>query len=88
MGSKNKNAKRKDKREKEPKSEGDATDGVQDSGRQRHRNVITDSRFASVHSDPRFANLPKHKAKVAIDSRFDCMFTDKSFSSSSAQIDK
>ncbi|GFS35810.1 hypothetical protein Acr_00g0042220 [Actinidia rufa] len=88
MGSKNKNPKKKNKKEEEPKSEGGATDAVQDSGRHRYKNVITDSRFASVHSDPRFAKLPKHKAKVAIDSRFDRMFTDKSFSSSSARIDK
>ncbi|XP_030524084.2 ESF1 homolog [Rhodamnia argentea] len=50
--------------------------------------IITDSRFASVHSDPRFQRVPKHKAKVAIDSRFNRMFSDKSFSSSAAPLDK
>ncbi|GMP32077.1 hypothetical protein CsSME_00006001 [Camellia sinensis var. sinensis] len=84
MGSKNKNSKKDSKNE----SAG-ATKGAQDSGR-RHgsEKVITDSRFASVHSDPRFAKHSKHKSKVTIDSRFDRVFTDKRFSSSSAQIDK
>ncbi|KAF8012696.1 hypothetical protein BT93_I0757 [Corymbia citriodora subsp. variegata] len=50
--------------------------------------IITDSRFASVHSDPRFQRAPKHKAKVAIDSRFNRMFSDKSFASSAAPLDK
>ncbi|KAK1365254.1 NUC153 domain-containing protein [Heracleum sosnowskyi] len=50
--------------------------------------VITDPRFASVHSDPRFHNPPKHKSKVTIDSRFNRMFTDKNFTSSSTRIDK
>ncbi|KAL6960442.1 hypothetical protein U1Q18_038207 [Sarracenia purpurea var. burkii] len=86
MGSKDKNHK---KYKQKPKREGGATAGGQDSGcRHGIKNVVTDSRFASVHSDPRFAKLTKHKSKVAIDSRFHRMFTDKSFSSSSAQIDK
>lgn len=51
-------------------------------------NIIADPRFSSVHWDPRFQNVPKHKAKVEIDSRFDRMFTDKRFSSSSAPLDK
>ncbi|KAF7828993.1 Pre-rRNA-processing protein esf1 [Senna tora] len=50
--------------------------------------IITDPRFSSLHTDPRFREPPKHKTKVAIDSRFDRMFTDKSFSSSSAPVDK
>ncbi|KAF5735917.1 pre-rRNA-processing protein esf1 [Tripterygium wilfordii] len=50
--------------------------------------IVEDSRFASVHSDPRFQKVPKHKTKVAIDSRFDRMFTDKNFGSSSAPLDK
>lgn len=50
--------------------------------------VITDPRFASVHSDPRFQNPPKHKSKVTIDSRFNRMFTDKNFTASSTRIDK
>ncbi|KAM3709851.1 hypothetical protein ACJW31_02G205600 [Castanea mollissima] len=52
------------------------------------KKIITDARFASVHSDPRFQNVPRHKSKVAIDSRFDRMFKDKSFASSSAPLDK
>lgn len=52
------------------------------------KKISTDPRFASVHLDPRFSKLPKHKAKVTIDSRFDKMFTDKNFASSTAQIDK
>ncbi|KAG6594756.1 hypothetical protein SDJN03_11309, partial [Cucurbita argyrosperma subsp. sororia] len=53
-----------------------------------NKKIITDPRFSSVHFDPRFQNVPKHKAKVAIDSRFDRMFVDKRFGSSSAQLDK
>ncbi|XP_050128178.1 LOW QUALITY PROTEIN: pre-rRNA-processing protein esf1-like [Malus sylvestris] len=51
-------------------------------------NIIAGPRFSSVHWDPRFQNVPKHKAKVEIDSRFNRMFTDKRFSSSSAPLDK
>ncbi|KAL5557512.1 hypothetical protein UlMin_039748 [Ulmus minor] len=50
--------------------------------------LITDSRFAAVHSDPRFRKIPKHKSKVEIDSRFDRMFKDPNFVSSSAPVDK
>ena len=32
--------------------------------------VVTDSRFAAVHYDPRFQRFPKAKAKVEIDERF------------------
>lgn len=32
--------------------------------------VVTDARFAAVHSDPRFQRFPKAKAKVEIDERF------------------
>lgn len=52
------------------------------------KNIITDPRFVSVHWDPRFKNVPKHKAKVEIDDRFKVMFTDPRFSSSSAPSDK
>ncbi|KAH9710808.1 NUC153 domain-containing protein [Citrus sinensis] len=74
MGSKNKN-KRKNR----------SKDG---SDNNKNKKIITDSRFASVHSDPRFQNVPKQKSKVAIDSRFDRMFTDKNFASSTAPFDK
>jgi hypothetical protein len=50
--------------------------------------LITDPRFASVHSDPRFQTAPKHKSKVVIDSRFDKMFKDPRFSSENTRIDK
>ncbi|OIV93563.1 hypothetical protein TanjilG_04795 [Lupinus angustifolius] len=51
-------------------------------------NVISDPRFSSLHTDPRFRDAPKHKTKVAIDSRFDRIFTHKSFLPSSAPVDK
>ncbi|GAA0183405.1 hypothetical protein LIER_30821 [Lithospermum erythrorhizon] len=50
--------------------------------------LISDPRFASLHSDPRFREAPKKKSKVAIDSRFSRMFTHKNFASSKARIDK
>ncbi|KAL8251439.1 hypothetical protein R6Q59_035132 [Mikania micrantha] len=50
--------------------------------------LITDERFALSQKDPRFQDVPKHKNKVAIDSRFSRMFTDKNFSGSSARVDK
>jgi hypothetical protein len=52
------------------------------------KEVIEDPRFAMVHTDPRFREPPKHQTKVAIDSRFDRMFTHKSFLPSSAPVDK
>ncbi|KAK0604130.1 hypothetical protein LWI29_012320 [Acer saccharum] len=73
MGSKNKN--------KNQNKSRDGADGDE-------KEIITDPRFASVHSDPRFQRVPKRKSKVAIDSRFDRMFTDKNFASSSAPSDK
>ncbi|XP_071731242.1 pre-rRNA-processing protein esf1 [Rutidosis leptorrhynchoides] len=50
--------------------------------------VISDERFASSQKDPRFQDVPKHKNKVVIDSRFNSIFTDKNFSSLSARVDK
>ncbi|XP_028774571.1 pre-rRNA-processing protein ESF1 [Neltuma alba] len=50
--------------------------------------VVSDPRFSSLHTDPRFREPPKRKTKVAIDSRFDRIFTDKSFLPSSAPVDK
>lgn len=50
--------------------------------------LITDPRFSSVHWDPRFQNIPKRTSKFEIDSRFEPMFTDKRFGSSSGAVDK
>ncbi|KAK6287129.1 hypothetical protein POUND7_013308, partial [Theobroma cacao] len=50
--------------------------------------IITGARFASLQSDLRFQKVPKHKTKVVIDSRFNRMFSNKRFSSSSAPLDK
>lgn len=50
--------------------------------------MIDDPRFASVHTDPRFQRVPKRESKVTIDSRFNRMFTDKNFGTSSAPVDK
>ncbi|KAK9990114.1 hypothetical protein SO802_025099 [Lithocarpus litseifolius] len=84
MTSKKKNNKKQPKLNKD--SEPSPT--AQDSNNGGGKKIITDARFASVHSDPRFQNFPRHKSKVAIDSRFDRMFKDKSFASSSAPLDK
>ncbi|KAF8405449.1 hypothetical protein HHK36_010355 [Tetracentron sinense] len=83
MGSRNE--KNKKKRDKSKEKKGAAAAG-EASGH--GIKVITDARFSSVHSDPRFQKVPKHQSKVPIDSRFDVMFSDKSFSSSSAPLDK
>ncbi|KAK4417480.1 Pre-rRNA-processing protein esf1 [Sesamum alatum] len=50
--------------------------------------VITDDRFASAQSDPRFLEAPKKRSKVPIDSRFRHVFTHKGFTSSNASVDK
>lgn len=89
MTSKKKNNKKQPKLNKDS----DPSPAAQDSNNNDNNNgggkkIITDARFASVHSDPRFQNVPRHKSKVAIDSRFDRMFKDKSFASSSAPLDK
>ncbi|XP_023749603.1 uncharacterized protein LOC111897886 isoform X2 [Lactuca sativa] len=51
-------------------------------------NVITDERFAPSQKDPRFQDAPRHKTKLAIDSRFSRIFTDNNFSTSYARVDK
>ncbi|CAH9094791.1 unnamed protein product [Cuscuta epithymum] len=56
--------------------------------RQNVSNTITDARFASIHTDPRFRKAPKRKSKVVLDSRFSHIFTDKNFASTKAKIDK
>ncbi|KAK4394269.1 Pre-rRNA-processing protein esf1 [Sesamum angolense] len=50
--------------------------------------VITDDRFASAQTDPRFLEAPKKRSKVPIDSRFRHVFTHNSFTSSNASVDK
>lgn len=85
MESKNKgNKNRKGKRPADASSaDGDETGG----GNRTEKSVINDSRFAALHSDPRFREPPQKKSKVTIDSRFNRMFTDKNFVSSKAPTD-
>lgn len=52
------------------------------------KEVVTDARFASVHTDPRFQKIRTKERKVTIDPRFDKMFTDKNFGSAAVPIDK
>ncbi|KAJ8545715.1 hypothetical protein K7X08_018298 [Anisodus acutangulus] len=80
MGSKNKDTKnRKGKRQ----ADGSPAPG----GNRTEKSMINDSRFAALHSDPRFREPPQKKSKVTIDSRFNRMFTDKNFTSSKAPTD-
>jgi hypothetical protein len=83
MGSKNKNR----------VEAASTSNGARDSGNHENKGkssgkIITDARFTSLHTDPRFMEGPRNKAKVAIDSRFNRMFTDKNFATSKARIDK
>ncbi|KAI3838342.1 hypothetical protein MKX03_005470 [Papaver bracteatum] len=50
-------------------------------------NVITDTRFSSVHHDPRFQEVPNHHSKVLIDKRFIPVLK-KNFSPSKSRVDK
>ncbi|KAG5050818.1 hypothetical protein JHK87_003016 [Glycine soja] len=50
--------------------------------------LISDPRYSKAHTDPRFREAPKRETKVAVDSRFNRMFTHKSFLPSSAPVDK
>ncbi|XP_017981623.1 PREDICTED: pre-rRNA-processing protein esf1 [Theobroma cacao] len=90
MGSKNKGQKAKSKTRN--KNKPDSILSLQGSNSKKNGSgsgkIITDARFASLHSDPRFQKVAKHKTKVVIDSRFNRMFSDKRFSSSSAPLDK
>ncbi|XP_078432838.1 pre-rRNA-processing ESF1-like protein [Wolffia australiana] len=52
------------------------------------KNLITDARFASAQSDPRFQRMPENVGKVTLDSRFGSMFTDKNYGSSAPLVDK
>ncbi|MBA0876426.1 hypothetical protein Goshw_025774 [Gossypium schwendimanii] len=83
MGSKTKGHKAKTKNKNKPDSVHSNNNKESGGGK-----IIKDARFASLHSDPRFQNVPKRKTKVVIDSRFNRMFTDKRFASSSAPLDK
>ncbi|CAH2055339.1 unnamed protein product [Thlaspi arvense] len=48
------------------------------------RQMITDPRFSAAHTDPRFRRVPRRESKVALDSRFKGVLTDKA----SAPVDK
>ncbi|KAM3362936.1 pre-rRNA-processing protein ESF1 [Capsicum galapagoense] len=85
MGSKNKGNKG---RKGERPADSSAGAGDENGGGNRtEKGVINDSRFAALHSDPRFREPPQKKSKVTIDSRFNRMFTDKNFTSSKAPTD-
>ncbi|KAK9988976.1 hypothetical protein SO802_029215 [Lithocarpus litseifolius] len=73
----------KKKNEKKPKlnKDSDPSPTAQDSNNNNNDNnngrgkkIITDAQFVSMHSDPHFQKVSRHKSKVAIDSRFDRMF--------------
>lgn len=85
MGSKNKD--NKNRKGKRPADVSSAAGDVSGGGSRTEKNVINDSRFAALHSDPRFREPPQKKSKVTIDSRFNRMFTDKNFASSKAPTD-
>ncbi|KAK8921295.1 hypothetical protein KSP39_PZI019968 [Platanthera zijinensis] len=63
-------------------------EGEMEKKKQRKSSFITDARFASAQLDPRFRLMPKHEAKIPVDSRFSRMLSDRNFSSSSAPVDK
>lgn len=74
----------KDKKHKKKKNEGEE----EIDNKQRKNSLITDARFESAQSDPRFQRMPRREAKVPIDSRFVRMLSDRSFTSSAAPVDK
>ncbi|WMV16586.1 hypothetical protein MTR67_009971 [Solanum verrucosum] len=83
-------SKNKDNKNRKGKRPADASSAAGDEsggGNRTEKNVINDSRFAALHSDPRFREPPQKKSKVTIDSRFNRMFTDKNFASSKASTD-
>ncbi|KAK6797962.1 hypothetical protein RDI58_005664 [Solanum bulbocastanum] len=85
MESKNKD--NKNRKGKRPADASSAAGHESGGGNRTERSVINDSRFAALHSDPRFREPPQKKSKVTIDSRFNRMFTDKNFASSKAPTD-
>ncbi|XP_010463568.1 PREDICTED: pre-rRNA-processing protein esf1-like [Camelina sativa] len=74
------------KKKKQSKGEGSGGGGgvVAEEGNQ----MINDPRFSSAHTDPRFRSMPRRQSKVAIDSRFKPMFSDKRFTTANAPVDK
>ncbi|XP_010423080.1 PREDICTED: pre-rRNA-processing protein esf1-like [Camelina sativa] len=74
------------KKKKRSKGEGSGGGGggVAEEGNQ----MINDPRFASAHTDPRFRSMPRRQSKIAIDSRFKPMFSDKRFTTANAPVDK
>lgn len=83
-------SKNKDNKNRKGKRPADASSAAGDEsggGNRTEKSVINDSRFAALHSDPRFREPPQKKSKVTIDSRFNRMFTDKNFASSKAPTD-
>lgn len=78
MGAKDKKKMKENKKNKPKPDDGGGNNGK----------LITDARFASMHSDPRFSELRRKKNKVEIDSRFKHAFTDKNFAASKAPVDK
>ncbi|CAN4078687.1 unnamed protein product [Withania somnifera] len=85
MGSKNKD--NKNRKGKRPAGSSSAAGDESGGGNRTEKSIINDSRFAALHSDPRFREPPQKKSKVTIDSRFNRMFTDKNFTSSKAATD-
>ncbi|XP_010485534.1 PREDICTED: pre-rRNA-processing protein esf1-like [Camelina sativa] len=73
------------KKKKQSKGEGSGGGGVvAEEGNQ----MINDPRFSSAHTDPRFRSMPRRQSKIAIDSRFKPMFSDKRFTTANAPVDK
>ncbi|KAI3470362.1 hypothetical protein Pfo_027025 [Paulownia fortunei] len=83
MGSEEKKKQKRMKKNSSRKSSGRGKEGGEGEPQ-----MITDDRFASAQSDPRFMEAPKRRSKVEIDSRFRRVFTDRSFTSSNAPTDK
>eukprot|EP00965_Chrysotila_dentata_P253263 6211155-Pleurochrysis_carterae.AAC.3 len=50
--------------------------------------IVSDPRFAALHSDPRFQRIPARERKVAVDERFNAIFTDENFSDAALALDK
>ncbi|EOA29500.1 hypothetical protein CARUB_v10013069mg [Capsella rubella] len=79
MGSKNKKQRKGESNEAKGSGGGVAEEG---------KHMINDPRFSSAHTDPRFRRMPRRELKVAIDSRFKPVLSDKRFALGSAPVDK